>query len=841
MVNFIIRDGDKFVLNGNELMRTENPVLEVPDIVGSEEVTEKIAEDVQVGDLLYNVVPRFDLKKMLPGQDGYTCKFIVVDGDLHCIFFQFTGELFLDYIYKDGTWQLHRSKPQEHISNIMLEPFQYGGNALTTSDGRVLISLTNSTYAPWFSVGEYHINTNGAYELFQNPDASAWPDVQNYNTNQWRYAYSTDMYEASGTVHLAVGLYAETSSQGVATYTLDLENKRINPVTIDASSDYLSESVRMMEYDNQLYLAVAGNRATVGHLQLYRYNASTNHWDFVSYGQDTGSNLRGLSTLVTSSGDFFIAGSRGTAYYLALWKYNDATEQFEEYVDFDSYDPSARPDTYGRNTSLFEYNGSAHVILIGDQGSDDLAGHRFAVYRHNSATSSFDYLPSGINGLRLFGGSNGVYGIDTINFNNEAHCAIQAIGPEFQSLMKWDPAVNRFERNFKLDSPVSLGTVHDIELVEFSGTAFVGVGTYRTPRLSFSEFITSGDSSGYFLPMLGPDVGPANEVYGVGFYELSGVLRMVGSGRGPYFYHYEYDPADHRFKKLADPSGVPTTRSYGVATAQLSGVQYIAMGHETSPYMKTWYVDTDGSSLINLPDPSSLPAGNVYDGIKLIEHNGELLLAVAGVANDVSWSAYKLNGGVWEDIPVNYNYWQSLALLNGKNSLAFFKIGDDLYLLDDNDGYPNHHIFKYDGSAWNEDLDELPNARYGNSNIQHAEHNGENYFLVGEASFSPRGGRVGVIKRSANGDWLKIPIEHYGDYYIRDAAIFSVNGTLMVLASDGLQSDKIRRYDLSEFVNEKVWVTDYDPLHDTVQPFATGIALESGSKGDTIKIRKVKR
>ena len=839
MVNLIIKNGNNFVLNGNELLQTENPVLEVPDILNSEEVREKIAEDVQEGDVLYNVIPRFDLKKMLPGEDGYTCKFIVVDGELHCIFFQGTGELFMDYIYKDETWQLHRSKPQEHLSTNILEPYQYAGNAFVTSDGRVLISLGNSTFKPFFSVGEYNINTNGAYELFKAPDASAWPDVQNYNTNQWRYVYSTDMYEASGTVHLALGFYSETSSQGVVTYTLDLENKKINPVTIDTSSDSISESVRMMEYDNNLYLAVAGNRATVGHLQLYRYNASTNHWDFVSYAEDTGSTLRGLSTLVTSSGDFFVAGTRGTAYYLALWKYNDVTEQLEEYVDFDSYDSSSRPQTYGLNTSLFEYDGSAHVVLVGQDL--DFKGNNLRVYRHNSTTSSFDYLPSGINGIRA-ASTWDAYGIDTINFNNELHCAVQMTGPEFQTLMKWDPTVNRFERNFKMDAPPVYGAVHDMALVEFSGTAFMAAGTYRSPRLSFSEFITSGDSSGYFLNMKSGSPGPANEVYGVGFYELSGLLRMIGSGRGPYFYHYEYDPADHQFKKLADASGIPTARSYGVTTAQFSGTQYIAMGHEGSPYIKTWYVDTDGSSLINLPDPSSVPTGTVAYGIELVEHNGELLLVVAGAGTDVAFSAYKLNAGVWEDIPVNYNYWQDLVPLNSKQGLATFTIGDDLYLFDDNTGYPYHHIFKYDGSAWNEDLDELPNTRHPiTPNVKHAEHKGEDYFLVGNDSFTPKDGRLGVIKRSSNGDWLKIPIEHYGDYTLTDPRIFSVNDTLMVLAPDHRASLKLRRYDLSEFANEKVWVTNYDPLHDTVQPFATGVALESGSKGDTIRIQKVKR
>ena len=87
MVNFIIRDGDKFVLNGNELMRTENPVLEVPDIVGSEEVTEKIAEDVQVGDLVYKVKRDFYPSFQTPPNTfrTYGTKFFEYDDYLHAV------------------------------------------------------------------------------------------------------------------------------------------------------------------------------------------------------------------------------------------------------------------------------------------------------------------------------------------------------------------------------------------------------------------------------------------------------------------------------------------------------------------------------------------------------------------------------------------------------------------------------------------------------------------------------------------------------------------------------------------------------------------------------------
>ena len=64
MVNFIIRDGDKFVLNGNELMRTENPVLEVPDIGDSSDVTGLVTStEVQVGDLLVKTDSVLEKKK----------------------------------------------------------------------------------------------------------------------------------------------------------------------------------------------------------------------------------------------------------------------------------------------------------------------------------------------------------------------------------------------------------------------------------------------------------------------------------------------------------------------------------------------------------------------------------------------------------------------------------------------------------------------------------------------------------------------------------------------------------------------------------------------------------
>jgi hypothetical protein len=47
--------------------------------------------------------------------------------------------------------------------------------------------------------------------------------------------------------------------------------------------------------------------------------------------------------------------------------------------------------------------------------------------------------------------------------------------------------------------------------------------------------------------------------------------------------------------------------------------------------------------------------------------------------------------------------------------------------------------------------------------------------------------------------------------------------------------------ELVDYPKELVWYHAYDNMYDQTQTLAEGIALESGSKGDTIRIQKVKR
>jgi len=106
MVNFIIRDGNKFVLNGNELLQTENPILEVPDILNSEEVREKIAEDVKEGDVLFKRFKGYDPVNAIQPTGGTA---------LTSDFFVYKDELYLTYcgspvnpalfVYRNDEWQ----------------------------------------------------------------------------------------------------------------------------------------------------------------------------------------------------------------------------------------------------------------------------------------------------------------------------------------------------------------------------------------------------------------------------------------------------------------------------------------------------------------------------------------------------------------------------------------------------------------------------------------------------------------------------------------------------------------------------------------------------------------
>jgi hypothetical protein len=855
MVNFIIRDGDKFVLNGNELMRTENPVLEVPDIVGSEEVTEKIAEDVQVGDLLYNVVPYFDESKMMLPRSGASPTFIELDDGLHCFVFDATIVQVIDYVYKDEKWTCVNNAAMDSISDAPTTNNAYPdiGSCLKTEDGRVIISYGFAGgWNPGFHVAEYNAESNLATQGYNLLDASAWPDIHNYGTNQWRWTYSTDLYEASGTTHLAVGFWGQEGvSQPLATYRLDHDNKRIIPVTFDASCPgSTSESVKMMEFNNELYLLVATSRndfVASQNLSLFKYNSSTDHWDFVSYNEYVSSTTRGISTIVTSSNEWFVTASRGTSYYLVIWKFNESTQQFEEYFDFDSLDASAKANGYGRDTTICEYDGSAHVILVSDFST--VSGTDMFLYRQNPSTSSFEFIPSAIHGtfsIRSEGGygfTSTTYpnGGDTIVYDNDFHFVITNGEAEQVSFMKWNPTTNKFDRNMYLDTPSGPdGDSYVVKSYDFSGRTFVGAGFQYFPEIAFAEYVSSGD---YFLPMKGPDLDIVRAAYDLEFYEVSGNLRCIASllGSPSYMMHFQFDEAENQFKKLADPSALPTANSRSVAVEEFSGTTYIAMSYQASPYLITYYVDTDGSSLIKLPDPSSTSPDYSFK-VDLKAHNGELHLIVPG-GNDVLPNAYKLNNGVWEDVTVTQNAYQNLTLANRTYSASLYTIGDDLYFLESKSGNKQFTVYKYDGSGWEEDLNESPIKPFVASFIhKHVEHNGEQYFGLGGAAYG-MSYRSGVLRRDTSGIWSFYPVEAAGtgDYQSHGWGILSMGNKIHYLASGANNLRTMRRWVMSEFLNEKIWKKNLDYENITQRPFATGIALESGSKGDTIKIRKVKR
>ena len=64
---FITYQGRPLVVGEeDDLLTIPEPGIEVNEILGSEEVTEKIAEDVQVGDLIHKKLASFDPNKSIP-------------------------------------------------------------------------------------------------------------------------------------------------------------------------------------------------------------------------------------------------------------------------------------------------------------------------------------------------------------------------------------------------------------------------------------------------------------------------------------------------------------------------------------------------------------------------------------------------------------------------------------------------------------------------------------------------------------------------------------------------------------------------------------------------------
>jgi hypothetical protein len=275
---------------------------------------------------------------------------------------------------------------------------------------------------------------------------------------------------------------------------------------------------------------------------------------------------------------------------------------------------------------------------------------------------------------------------------------------------------------------------------------------------------------------------------------------------------------------------------------EFSGTNFLAISHvspASNPAITTYTLE--GSSLVALPDLSSagatVPDSIGYKGVELKVYNNELFMFYSTFYNsNPSFYCWKWNGSNWVDVTV-------LNSFNSRANSSPYTLSGNLYvLITDDEGSERSTLYKYDGSSFDIDYTEDPVQPHDPFYTSPAivVNDTVHVFCEGYQGAGPVS--TGMV-RKPNGSWYifachpgagiaNCPISAFrvGD------DVFSIQ-TTYAEKNQGVLS-KVKK----EFFGEHVWYKrDLAPSLYDLKSSAAGIALESGSKGDTIRIQKVKR
>jgi hypothetical protein len=380
--------------------------------------------------------------------------------------------------------------------------------------------------------------------------------------------------------------------------------------------------------------------------------------------------------------------------------------------------------------------------------------------------------------------------------------------------------------------------------VEFSGSRFlyiVGRGN------ELFEYEPSSDS---FRKTRDNDISPGMGRWGAAYVEDDTLKVMVHVGT-PTIQIYHYNQEHDQLLKIATPSGIPTSNGF-FETHELvsvsSGHYLLWLTNNVSPYLELYKVGDE--EFTQLPSPSAFTF-NDRSRLNAIGYKDKIFISTyrseSATSTDPGVHCYDITTSSWS--PVNTvssilhgNDFSAAPTLQQEEAI-FFIYEDELYKI--KNSWANYYgaiVSKY-----NEDLSGFVE--------DHQIFNRFNYFCLRtdikvidgtpilynrhDNYYNPN--NVACVYRG-NGVWDVYKVFTQGtDTANRPSHIFkTVNGHCILTANQNFHG--VARIDFSEFAGEHIWEKNvYISDRYGNDPVAYGVALESGSKGDTIRIQKVKR
>lgn len=631
MVNFIIRDGDKFVLNGNELMRTENPVLEVPDIGDSSDVTGLVTStEVQVGDLLVKTDSVLEKKK---GHNHSYCYYIDMyeqDGRLHA--FAVDNYFHRIYVYENGKWDSKADFTNNDGHNVAYGSIPQASHA--THSNIVNGRPTYITYRHESIGGLYPFSVNVIDEDGQvtshNPlhglDVSSWPSPYVYtiiSDREYRYQIfgGSVFQDSSGIIHCAVtyqGAPSRSSSgydsnwDGYGTmkiYTLDPSTFQATEVSYDLSTtNNRAFAVDFLEVSGQVFLCRVQEAADVDSYlnfalssgdplyppsarvstEIYKWNPSTQHWnwhqynktlaEYATFGKVKGAQIDASTYVFQRSGS--VRGEMFTPY-----RYTASSGYFEPWGQFEL---STLPRGAYGSSRVFKHNNNYYLYAVGAVRFSNTFEGGIYFENHNQDPSGNNELIK-YSGVRLY-----KYNPSTDYWDR--------IRPEDLQISPLRASPGATNQNFSISM---VGNAYT-----FNGETHFAVGHHQgfgPDAIKFFKFNPDDesvtDTSPYSeIPPIPTSVHPADDLVKNGI-----TYRAFGSNSYPYLHVLTYSTSGDDAGKWVTLRYMPDivgSYSHNVRWYESSnGNAYlITNAYNPAPYMWMYELDVSGGQLRKISD-----------------------------------------------------------------------------------------------------------------------------------------------------------------------------------------------------------------------------------------------
>ena len=873
---FITKNGQFLSRGEGVLTQIENPDLEVNDI--GVEVSEKIAEDVKEGDLLFKYYKEFDrldsysnFRSMLGG--GYV-KFVDNDGELYLLSRDGQQMRTPVFVYENEKWKSvvgqSRDDHYRQIDNVQhSDAISFSGTIYQlagTQQNQPFAWLERLVgdrmkFCGWpdVPITEFRPRSGGSYNGRADDTTVSIP-----HGIEGEVHYSCFVRPPDWTSNNPSGFTGDI----IHTFKYNPDSDRIIKTNIENSFDISGEyfghqPLQMFTLSGTSY-GISRKAFGSGEGMLYSWNSSTQTWEFVKILSNTTNII--LRESLADTDDVYATMYSNIGSIYDLKKYNPSTQEFDILVAADIFNI----DNF--KTTLIDSSGGIYRAGCSSISYSDSSAYyvpSVLIDKYNTSTSSWDrtYTLETFNNNRRYSTSSTGYidatVIDLFHFDNKLFVATaneNSIGRSLE-IFTIDLSNGEWTRHEWKHPFSSYGPHFTIDTIEYNGSSFI---FDNSNYINHNRYDASTDT---FINGRATDVGPGSNVQCGRAYIQNSKLYYLTFDDNIVLDVYEYVDEHDQLFKLAEPSGIPNPLIDGFRAPdkffihQVSDSDtYVLWNWRTDSRQVTIFkiTDTNWTELASLSSLTSKNADTYYSDSILFDNKiwystRETQSTLSGDVTTGTYS-YDLATSTWSSESIVSSLLHNMTELSsyalqylGNLGKVWFTYENELYyiaLADDSHIGIGSTVFKYNSSlsGFVEDHAFPASNRTTPKRTKLRNIDGKPVIFITNSNNGGYAWPNSVSRYEGSGVWHTWLMTDTGyDNLNYEPEVMKTGDTFSVFYSGQNFSPTMRRLTYSEFANQSVWEKKQYLSYQNQRPLATGIALQDGSKGDIIKIRRIKR